>query len=251
MTNSIIDDKEIRVLNEDETEIRFRFRLEQAGDVCTMLISAADSANNSQQLKRVDHYVSALLTAQAEMIEQGLHVRDHRAPQFLLDIEAFHQKFGLEYNGKPRMLEPELFEFRKRFMHEELDEWAEEQPMLIEALTENDGQPEHRRISLGLNQQLDALVDLLYVVFGTAYLQFGVDVVHEAWRRVQAANMAKVRCEKEGDSKRGSTFDVIKPEGWEPPDHHDLVKDNAHKPYRHGDEINEAHLAPESIGPSQ
>lgn len=229
MSRSVIDDRTISVVSGDGKEVAYRFRLEKAGDVCTMLIRHADGGD----LREVDFNVATLLKCQAEMIEMGLHVVDHKAPDLMLDIEKFHQKYGLEYNGKPRLLPPDLFDFRKGFMHEELAEWEEEQPGLIEALTEDDGRPEHRRIAMGLNQQLDALVDLVYVTLGCAYLQFGPEVFHEAWRRVQSANMKKVRCEKADDSKRGSTFDVIKPEGWEPPDHHDLVKDNAHKAYVH------------------
>lgn len=48
----------------------------------------------------------------------------------------------------------------------------------------------------------------------------------EAWRRVQLANMSKVRATSADQSKRGSTFDVVKPPGWEPPSHTDLVEIN-------------------------
>lgn len=51
----------------------------------------------------------------------------------------------------------------------------------------------------------------------------GVDFA-EAWKRVQAANMAKMRVERAADSKRGSGFDVIKPPGWTPPNHADLYE---------------------------
>lgn len=50
----------------------------------------------------------------------------------------------------------------------------------------------------------------------------GLDFV-TAWQRVHDANMRKKRAEKESDSKRGSRFDVIKPEGWVAPDLRDLV----------------------------
>lgn len=231
---NVVSERTIDVLNDKKTQIAYHFRLEQAGDVLTMLIHASDTANSRLGLlDGADNYVSQVLRAQADMIQKGLHIRGQDAPDLMLDIQDFHQKFGLEYTGKPRMLEPELFEFRSKFIDEEFTEWKEEQEGLIEALTADDGKPDHRRIALGLHQQLDALVDLTYVVLGAAYLQFGPDVFHEAWKRVQAANMAKVRCEKAGDSKRGSTFDVIKPQGWTPPDHHDLVKDHAHSVYRH------------------
>lgn len=238
MSKSIIDEKEITVESPDGTEIRYRFRLEHVGDVYTMLIHAAGASGQALRLKDGDHYVGHVLQAQAEMIEMGLHIHEH-GPDVMEDMEKFHQFFGLEYLGKPRMLDPKLFEFRDKFLHEELTEWEDEQVGLIEALTSDDGQPDHRRIALGLHQQLDALVDLVYVAVGTAYLQFGRQVFNEAWRRVQTANMKKIRCETTALSKRGSLFDVIKPEGWQPPDHHDLVKDHAHIPFRQGGELNE------------
>lgn len=120
------------------------------------------------------------------------------------DIKHFHEKYGLEYNDGPRSLNRELHNFRQAFMQEELDEY--------ETAHEADD----------LEGQLDALVDLAYVLLGTAYLQ-GLPFA-EAWRRVHTANMAKVRVERAEDSKRGSTFDVVKPDGWTAPDHSDLVK---------------------------
>ncbi len=111
------------------------------------------------------------------------------------NIKDFHEKFGLEYSGPPRDLPADFAAFRLGFIFEELDE-------LIVAETKAD--------------VLDALVDLVYVVMGTAYLQ-GFDF-QAAWDRVHAANMAKVR----GPSDR-SEFDIIKPEGWTAPDLSDLA----------------------------
>lgn len=39
----------------------------------------------------------------------------------------------------------------------------------------------------------------------------------ELWADVQRANMSKERAVRASDSKRGSTYDVIKPAGWVPP----------------------------------
>lgn len=229
----VVDEREIAVVNPEGDEICYSFRLEEAEGVCRMFVSAADAAGRKLKFKDADHHVGHVLRAQAEMIQQGLHVEGVDAPDLMLDIEAFHQKFGLEYHGKPRILDPELSAFRRGFMQEELDEYSEEQEGLVEALTSDDGKPDHRRIALGLHQQLDALVDEVYVTLGTAYMQFGTQVFHEAWRRVQAANMKKVRAAHVGQSKRASIFDVVKPEGWTPPDHHDLVRDHAHIAYKH------------------
>ena len=125
------------------------------------------------------------------------------APDMMVDIHQFHSKFGLYYGGGPRELPVQLAEFRVKFMQEELDEYGQ-------ACAQRD-----------LEGQLDALVDLVYVAMGTAYQQ-GLDF-DEAWRRVHAANMKKVRAASADESKRGSSFDIVKPPGWTAPSHTDLV----------------------------
>ena len=128
---------------------------------------------------------------------------DRNGNPMIADIKEFHEKFRLEYNGLPRELPGRLFDFRMGFMHEELTEYAN-------AFDQADK-----------TKQLDALVDLVYVALGTAYLH-GFDF-NEAWRRVHAANMLKVRALNPTDSVRGSTYDVVKPKNWQPPNLEDLV----------------------------
>lgn len=114
------------------------------------------------------------------------------------DIEDFHVKFGLTYDGPPRALDEHTSDFRVKFMQEELDEYRA-------AVYSGD-----------LAKQLDALVDLVYVALGTSYLQgfpFG-----DAWKEVHRANMSKVRAQNASESKRGSTIDVVKPANFVPPD---------------------------------
>ena len=129
---------------------------------------------------------------------------ENKPIDFWKDIKDFHEKFGLKYEGKPRTLPNELRVFRIDFMDEEISEYAM-------ASAQKD-----------LHDQLDALVDLVYVALGTATLH-GFNFP-EAWRRVHEANMKKVRATDIKDSKRRSIYDVIKPLGWEPPDLSDLVK---------------------------
>jgi predicted HAD superfamily Cof-like phosphohydrolase len=119
------------------------------------------------------------------------------------DIRAFHEKFELDYNGAAQALSLHLTQFRTKFMEEELDEY-------VVACVVQD-----------LEGQLDALVDLVYVALGTAYLQGFA--FREAWNRVHAANMTKVRAARPADSKRGSGFDVVKPATWVAPQLKDLV----------------------------
>ena len=128
----------------------------------------------------------------------------------LTDIIDFHEKFKIDYVGPPRQLPKELEEFRSKFHLEEAREYADIAAINPEGRSRED-----------CAKQLDACVDMVYVALGTAYLH-GYDFA-EAWKRVHAANMAKVRCERPGDSARGSTFDVIKPDGWIAPDLRDLV----------------------------
>jgi hypothetical protein len=61
----------------------------------------------------------------------------------------------------------------------------------------------------------------VYVAIGTAYIQ-GFDFPR-AWRRVHAANMTKVRAPAAKESKRRSSYDVIKPSRWVPPFLGDIV----------------------------
>jgi predicted HAD superfamily Cof-like phosphohydrolase len=114
------------------------------------------------------------------------------------DIMDFHVKFGLPPNEQPSFLNPELAEFRLKFLKEELKEYED-------ACEEGD-----------LAKAFDGLLDLVYVALGTMYLHnFPFDA---GWNEVQRANMSKVRAERPSDSKRGTTFDVVKPPGFIPPD---------------------------------
>lgn len=139
---------------------------------------------------------------------------------FYQDIEDFHRRFGLgpEEPGVPRALEDELAEFRYNFIEEEAAEWLDANTMQTSSslLT-----PEE--VKTELVSQLDGIVDMLYVVLGTAHMQgFTAEHINEAWRRVHDANMKKVRAQAAEDSKRMSKFDVVKPEGWTPPNLADI-----------------------------
>lgn len=143
------------------------------------------------------------------------------------DVEEFHRKFGLLYEGKPRAVVGELGDFRVKFMHEELEEYKEAAFALSLLMSSEHEQLDEAEIAVQLAKQLDALVDLTYVVLGSAHLH-GFDF-REAWRRVHEANMKKVRAASAAVSKRGSAFDVVKPPGWEAPSHIDLVEDHIYR----------------------
>jgi predicted HAD superfamily Cof-like phosphohydrolase len=226
--HQVVGEQSIEVLDLDEEIIaRFSFRVEEVGDVRHMLISAAEYDRGNQD--HHTHWMKTVLRAQADMVSQGLHIRDHDFPDLLGDVNAFHSKYGQEHLGKVRMLPPDLHDFRVKFHDEETHEYRDEYPRLADAVVRKD----RRDILNALELQLDALCDAIWVVLGTADLQFGRKVFFEAWKRVVAANMAKVRVHIDEDGNRNSAetgraakFDIGKPPGWTAPDHRDLVADN-------------------------
>lgn len=145
-------------------------------------------------------------------------------------VEAFHRKFAINYEGKPRALSPEVFQFRMKFIREEATEY--EDHMLAAQAELSMAQEENRPVdneamTAHLDGALDALGDLVYVVLGTAHLQ-GFDI-RTAFERIHAANMNKERSPGEPKSvEERLKLKIIKPPGWEAPDHRDLVQDNAH-----------------------
>ena len=123
---------------------------------------------------------------------------------FTADVRDFHEKFGLlPKEPVSQELNPELAKQRVAHLKEELDEY-------IRAKT--------------LSDKLDALVDLVYVALGTACMH-GFDF-DEAWRRVHAANMRKIRVEK------GEKQGIQKPDGWRGPDLKDLTGEENAVPAR-------------------
>jgi len=118
----------------------------------------------------------------------------------MADVHALHTKFDFPRALQPRLLPVEDMMGRYRFMLEELNEFKE-------AMEKGD-----------LVEAFDALLDLTYVAKGTA-VQLGLPW-SEGWDRVQLANMAKVRSPEKTD--RG--FDLLKPDGWTPPDHWPVLR---------------------------
>lgn len=118
----------------------------------------------------------------------------------LEDVRDFHDKFGVPMPDGPHFLNAEAYEFRTKFLREELVEFEV---------------AHHQRDMLSA---ADALVDMAYVLLGTA-LMMGLPW-QAVWSEVQSRNMAKQRAQPDGsDSKRGTKLDVVKPPGWTPPDH--------------------------------
>lgn len=218
----IIDDT---AEDHEQTVATFRFERHDAGDVHYAITKAGPQANHRMSGEFLN-WMRRVFQVQAEAMSEGLHLRTHDFPDLIGDVASFHAKFGQEYIGKPRMLPQDLHDFRVKFHLEEHNEYHEEYDKLNDAILRRD----RRDIITAMEKQLDSLVDLVWVALGTADLQFGRDRFHEAWRRVVKANMAKVLAADNPDAEdsgREVKYDIRKPAGWLPPDHRDLVEDNA------------------------
>lgn len=124
--------------------------------------------------------------------------------KMFIDVGEFHTKFELptSENCKVQPLPNNLKEFRSKFLQEELDEFKL-------ALESDD-----------IIEQIDGLLDLVYVAHGTLHMMgLPAPLVQACWEDIQRSNMSKVRAEHENDerSKRKNSFDVVKPEGFIPP----------------------------------
>ena len=117
------------------------------------------------------------------------------------DIENLHSKFGVF--DKVLMMEPdrlkEFLKFRINCIQEELDETKE-------AFMKNDAE-----------EVVDGLIDILVFTLGTLDL-FDI-AIDEAWLQVNNANMTKQLGIKEGRPNPYGLPDLLKPDGWEGPDH--------------------------------
>jgi hypothetical protein len=120
------------------------------------------------------------------------------------DVSAFNKKFGLEPTPQPDFPDQQIWMLKNIHMQEELNE-------IRAACLIGD-----------LEQYFDGIIDLVYVALGAAYLA-GLPF-EEGFRRVHEANMKKVRAVTAEDSKRGSTYDIVKPAGWEAPVLDDLLR---------------------------
>lgn len=117
------------------------------------------------------------------------------------DIAAMHRHYKV-YERVSQLTPYELealLSFRIKFLDEELEELK----------TGRDNRdPE---------EIVDALIDICVVALGTLDL-FGVDA-QKAWLEVLKANMAKQVGVKESRPNPLGLPDLVKPEGWTPPEH--------------------------------
>lgn len=134
------------------------------------------------------------------------------------DVGAFHERMKLPLSAEwccrdhravrpPALLEDKDLDYRMSFLFEEIKEFLIAQ-----------GRGDLAGVS-------DALVDIIYIVLGTAHYM-GIPF-NAIWEEVHRANMTK-RPWKEGDpiKPRNTTgLEVVKPEGWRPPDIDGVIRE--------------------------
>lgn len=115
------------------------------------------------------------------------------------DIIKLNEKFKFLISNEPTHLPASFLKHRANFIEEELTEF---------------------RIAIEMQDMADmadALIDIVVVTIGTAVmmgLPWG-----EMWEEVQRANMSK----QLGRTHRGVDNDLIKPDGWIPPQHEQIL----------------------------
>ena len=123
----------------------------------------------------------------------------------MLCLMIFHEKFGMVTRTEPGLLPEDLMKFRMKFLEEEFVE-------IQEAYEKGD-----------VAGVADGLVDFVYVAMGTAEL---MGLPWDAnFAEVHRANMTKRRAVAASESKRFSTYDVVKPPGWIGPDHNKIFEE--------------------------
>jgi len=127
--------------------------------------------------------------------------------KMLKDIRAFYKAVGAEsqFTTIPTADIPShLKDVRQNLIFEEVGE-------LFRAMNNKD-----------LEGIFDAILDIQYVVLGTA-LTYGLEHRMEAgWKEVQRSNMAKVG--PDGKVHMRPDGKILKPESWTPPDLHGVLK---------------------------
>jgi predicted HAD superfamily Cof-like phosphohydrolase len=162
---------------------------------------------NKKQIKKYieDRTLSSPISDYENSIDQKNQFSCLDCDKLIRNIDVFHKKFGFEKNEKVGIPDDnELVNFRTSFLMEELAEYTN-------AITKKDAAG-----------ALDALVDIVYIALGTAWL-FNLPF-EKAWKEVQKANMSKIRA-KSKSKKRGTTFDVVKPKNWKAPNIERIIEE--------------------------
>lgn len=122
------------------------------------------------------------------------------------DTMAFQQKYGL--------YDPNIIGFLP----------VENMKVKLGHLDEEMAEIKHAYETGDLYEFCDGILDLVYVGLGTLNLMNMP--ANELWKDIHIRNMCKIRATADNMGKRGSTFDVIKPEGWTKPRTKEIIDEH-------------------------
>lgn len=128
-----------------------------------------------------------------------IKLKGERAMNNFQDVVTMYKKFGIVMSTEPRLLDNAEMDFRLNCLHEELMELA------------------NATLAKDLPEVIDALIDLTVFAMGTAAVM-GVNW-QEHWVEVMRANNDK----EVGRGKREYSVDLIKPVGWQEPNHKKIL----------------------------
>jgi hypothetical protein len=156
------------------------------------------------QLVENEHFVPVVRAIEESVANHYLRSR----PDLLGDVLAFHQKFGVQKSTLDvnHEIAASMQKVKLQHLWEELVEYEE-------AVGRGD-----------MVDAFDSLIDLIYVALGCVSAHRFQEIFYEGWNRVHMANMTKRRAESAAESKRGTKFDVVKPEGWKAAELAELVE---------------------------
>jgi predicted HAD superfamily Cof-like phosphohydrolase len=168
---------------------------------------------------------------------------------FITLQEVMHAFYEFKANEVPGLLPEDLMKMRLNFLFEELAELAAACGYSYELSNEFAIRfVRDTTITPNPAEVLDALVDIQVVLLGTVHLMgffnkakihhepisankvlrvnnYELSLFEEAYNRVWQANMKKVVCKSNNESKRGCKIDLKKPKDWKAPVLTDLVEE--------------------------
>jgi predicted HAD superfamily Cof-like phosphohydrolase len=168
-------------------------------------IPLSESQKSQEELEPIKQGVCVVGVLKKDVRSSWKEPKKDTEANLILDIDRFHKRFDFKKNNNIGIPDDdELVNFRTSFLMEELAEYTN-------AIVKKD-----------TAKALDALVDIVYIALGTAWL-FNLPF-DKAWKEIQAANMKKVRA-KDKTGKRGTKFDVIKPKEFKEPNIERIIEE--------------------------
>lgn len=150
------------------------------------------------------------------------------------DVSQLHSNFDFLVSSRPNKLTNDKMRERLELIAEEFLELVQASGFDLHIVLDPWGSIEKIEIKTSCEfipsfvDQSDALIDITYVVMGTA-VSMGLPW-QELWDDVHRANLSK----KVGVTKRGHKKDLVKPDNWIGPKTEEILLNNGYDPNQEG-----------------